>query len=128
MSGRVAIAAVQLLLSVLILGGVWFGLPARWVWVDVPATALAVAASLAAIALLKAASWALAVARAVLWAELIIGTLAASLLAMSAAQLAGSYGPVGAGGAVLLITIALLVLPYLVVFPALQLRWLRQAK
>jgi hypothetical protein len=86
------------------------------------------AALLAALALLNAASWALAVARAVLWAELIVGTLSASLLGMSAAQLAGSYGPVGTGGAVLLITIALLVLPYLVVFPALQLRSLRQAK
>jgi hypothetical protein len=62
----------------------------------------------------------------VLRAELLLGTLTATLLAAAAAQLAGSYGPVGAGGAILLVTIAVLVLPYLVVLPALQLSWLRE--
>ena len=128
MSRRVAIAVacVQLSLSLLIAGGVWLGLPARWVWVDVPATTLACCAFVAGVALLKRTRWALPFSRAVLWAQLVIGTLTASLLATAAAQLAGSYGPVGAGGALLLITIALLVLPYLVVFPALQLQWLRE--
>jgi len=126
MTRRASIACAQLLLSVLILAGVWLALPARWLWVDVPATALGVGALLAALALLKRAAWAVRFARGVLWAELAIGTLTASLLGSAAAQLAGSYGPVGAGGALLLITIAVLVLPYLVVFPALQLRWLRE--
>jgi hypothetical protein len=126
MSNRIAIAGAQLLLALLVLGGVWFGLPARWLWVDVPGTALGVGAFAAAVALAKRAGWALGFARRVLWAELILGTLTASLLASAAAQLAGSYGPVGAGGALLLITIAALLLPYLVVFPALQLRWLRE--
>ena len=125
MPKQLAIAFAQLLLSVLILGGVWLALPARWLWVDVPATVLGSAALLAALALMGRKAWALRLARGVLWAELLLGTLTASLLAAGAAQLAGSYGPVGAGGALLLITIAFLVLPYLVVFPALQLRWLR---
>jgi hypothetical protein len=126
MSNRTWIACAQLLLALLLLGGVWFGLPARWLWVDVPGTALGVGALAAAVALSRRAAWAPGFARGVLWAELIIGTLTASLLASAAAQLAGSYGPVGAGGALLLITIAALLLPYLVVFPALQLRWLRE--
>jgi len=120
------IAGAQLLLAVLVLGGVWLLLPARWVWVDLPATGLGVACLVAAFALWRALPWAIRVARVVLWAELVIGSLVCSLLAVSAAQLAGSYGPVGAGGAALLITIAVLCLPYLIVFPALQLRGLGQ--
>jgi hypothetical protein len=121
------IASTQLLLSMLVLGGVWLALPARWAWVDVPATVLGVACLIAALALFFERAWALRFARIVLWVELVIGTLSASLLGLSAAQLAGSYGPVGAGGALLLLTIAVLVLPYLVIFPALQLRWLRNS-
>jgi hypothetical protein len=126
MKRRIAIASAQFGLGLLLLGGVWLALPARWAWVDVPATLLAAAAVLAAVALLVRARWAVAWARGVLWAELLLGTLTTSLLAAAAAQLAGSYGPVGAGGAILLVTIGLLVLPYLVVFPALQLAWLRE--
>jgi hypothetical protein len=126
MNKRSAIAGAQLGLSLLLSGGVWLALPARWVWVDVPGTLLASAALLAAIGLLVRTRWALPFARWVLRAELLLGTLTATLLAAAAAQLAGSYGPVGAGGAILLVTIAVLVLPYLVVLPALQLSWLRE--
>ena len=118
------VAGAQLLLAVLVLSGVWLLLPARWAWVDVPATLLGVSCLVAAFALWRELPWAIRFARVVLWAELVLGSVACSLLAVSAAQLAGSYGPVGAGGAALLITIAVLCLPYLIVFPALQLRGL----
>jgi hypothetical protein len=49
-------------------------------------------------------------------------------LAFSLAHLAGQYGPVGSGGAVLLGATASLVLPYLVGLPLLQLAWLRQGR
>lgn len=120
------IASVQLLVALLVLGGVWLGLPARWLWVDLPATLLALACLVAAFALYRGTSWARSFTRSLLWVELVVGTLTVSLLALSAAQLAGSYGPVGAGGALLLVTIAALVVPYLVVFPALQLKWLTE--
>jgi hypothetical protein len=122
MIGLRTIAGAQLLLAVIILGGVWLLLPARWPWVDVPATLLGIACLIAAFALWRERAWATRFARIVLWAELVIGSLTCSLLSLSAAQLAGSYGPVGAGGAAILITIAALCLPYLIVFPALQLR------
>ena len=120
------IAASQLLLSLLLLGGVWLALPARWPWIDLPTTLLALAAGAIAVALLLAAPWALRAARLLLWAELVFGTLIVSLLALSIGQLAGSYGPVGAGGAVLMGTIGLLIVPYLVALPALQLAILRK--
>lgn len=123
-----AVAAAQALLGVLLLGGVWVGLPARWPWVDVPGSALGAAALLVAAGLFARLPWAQRVARIVLWSELVIGSALVTLLAMSAAQLAGSYGPVGGGGALLMLTIAALVLPYLIAWPALQLWWMRESR
>jgi len=119
------IAGAQALVAALVLGGVWLGLPARYLWVDVPATALGVGALVAAFALVFNQPWAVAFARVLLWAELVLGTLTITLLGASVAQLSGSYGPVGAGGVKLMLLVAALLLPYLVVFPVLQLRALR---
>jgi hypothetical protein len=46
-------------------------------------------------------------------------------LALTASYLSGIYGPVGKGGALILVLVAALALPYLVVLPASQLVWLR---
>ena len=127
MNTNLAIACAQAVLGALLACGVWLGLPARWLPVDLVGTALAAGAlSAAAIVLApKRPPLALRWVRIVVWAELGVGTLTVTLLAASMAQLAGSYGPVGAGGAVLMGTIVALVLPYLVALPALQLHWLR---
>ena len=121
------IGLTQWLLAAILLAGIWLALPARWAWVDVPGTLIGVACLAIGFGLVRQQLWAARAARYLLWAELVLGTLTVSLLALSAAQLAGSYGPVGAGGALLLGTVALLVLPYLVVFPVLLLRWLSAA-
>ena len=115
------IAASQLLLAAIVTLGVWVGLPARWVWIDLPLSALALVCTIVSGGLFTRKVWALRVVRWLLWVELAVGTLIVSLLALSIAQLAGSYGPVGAGGAVLMGTIAALIVPYLVVLPALLL-------
>jgi hypothetical protein len=126
MTSHKPIALSQWLLALLVLGGVWIGLPARWLWVDVPATLLGIGCLGVATGLWMNAAWALRAARVLLWTELALGSLCVSLLALSAAQLAGSYGAVGRGGALLLVIVAALIVPYLVVFPALQLRHLRK--
>jgi hypothetical protein len=120
-----AISCAQAVIGVLVLGGIWLGLPARWWPVDVFGTALGAGALSVAVAVHSRRAHALRWTRAVIWAELIAGTLTVTLLCVSIAQLVGSYGPVGGGGALLMATIAALVLPYLVGLPALQLRWLR---
>ena len=127
MSRRLRVAIAHALIGVLLLAGIWLGLPARWIVVDAIGSAIALCALGSAAGLLLHKVWAPALARAVAWIELLAGTLTISALAVSAAQLAGSYGPVGSGGALLMGAIALLVLPYLVVLPALQLAWLRDA-
>jgi hypothetical protein len=130
MASRIAIASGQALVGVLLLCGIWLGLPARWLPVDLFGTTIALAA-LSAAGILTAAhenARAMRWVKIVMWAELVLGTLTLSLLATSMAQLAGSYGPVGNGGAVLMGAIFALVLPYLVALPVLQLRWLRRSE
>lgn len=126
MSKGKLIAASQLLLAVLLLLGVWVGLPARWLWVDLPLSALALACAAIGVGLFTDKAWALRAVRGLLWVELAVGTLIVSLLGLSIGQLAGSYGPVGSGGAVLMGTIAALIVPYLVVLPALLLAFARK--
>jgi len=126
MSKGTLIAVSQLLLAVLILLGVWVGLPARWLWIDLPLSALALACLAISVAMFAGKAWAPRAVRVLLWSELAVGTLLVSLLVLSIAQLAGSYGPVGSGGAVLMGTIAALIVPYLVVLPALLLTFARK--
>ncbi len=121
------VAVLHLGLALLLSCGIWLVLPARYLLVDVVGTLVALAALASALSLSFSRTWAVQLARAVAWLELVTGTLCVSALALSAAQLAGSYGPVGAGGAALMAAVALLVLPYLVVLPAFQLFWLRDS-
>ncbi|HKU39496.1 MAG TPA: hypothetical protein VJR89_15160 [Polyangiales bacterium] len=126
MTHAIAISCAQAVIGVLSLGGIWLGLPARWWPVDVFGSLLGAAALSAAALVHGRAPFARRWTRGVVWAELIAGTLTVTLLCCSLAQLVGSYGPVGGGGALLMATIAALILPYLVGLPALQLHWLRE--
>jgi hypothetical protein len=120
------IATTQLFLGGLLLFAVWKLLPARWAPVDVLGTALSLGCLFAGGSLLAGARVGLRAARAVSVVTLGIGLLVTTLLCMTVGHLVGSYGPVGQGGAVLMLVIALLVLPYMVLLPLLQLSWLRQ--
>lgn len=125
-SGRRWVAAMQLVVATLLLTGIWLGLPARYALVDALGTGVAVLYVAAACGLLSGVAWGRLLARVASYIALALGALTVTLLAMSAAQLAGLYGPVGSGGALLLGTVALLVLPYLVALPAVQLALLRR--
>lgn len=125
-SGRKWVATMQLCVASLLLVGIWIALPARYAVVDGLGTGVATLYAVAAIALLYGARWALGLARVASYVALGLGGLAVTLLATSAAHLAGLYGPVGSGGALLLGTVALLLLPYLIALPAVQLALLRR--
>jgi hypothetical protein len=119
------VAAAQLFVASLGLFGVWVALPARYWLVDAPGTALALVCAASAYGLLTGRAWGRTLARVTSWLTLVVGAAAVSTLAIVAAHLAGLYGPVGAGGAVLMGTVAALIMPYLVGFPVLQLVWLK---
>jgi hypothetical protein len=117
---------MQLAVASFLLIGIWVALPARYAVVDALGTGVAGLYAVAAVALLSGVRWALSLARVASYVALGLGAVAVTLLAMSAAHLAGLYGPVGSGGALLLGTVALLILPYLVALPAVQLALLRR--
>jgi hypothetical protein len=125
-SGRKWVAAMQLTVAALLMTGIWIALPARYAVVDVLGTGVALLYVSAAAGLLSGARWGQLLARIASYVALGLGALTVTLLSMSAAQLAGLYGPVGSGGALLLGTVALLVLPYLVALPGVQLALLRR--
>lgn len=123
--GRVAVA--QLLVAALLLIGIWVALPARYAWVDGAGSGLAGLYAVSGVGLLLRRRWARALALFASWLALALGAAAVTALAFSIAHLVGQYGPVGQGGAMLMGTIAALIVPYLVGLPVLQLAWLRRA-
>jgi hypothetical protein len=122
-----AVAIMHGLVGLMTLIGVWAGLPTRWLWVDLPATLLGLANVASAIALVAGLAWARRRARTVTQLGLGLGCVTVTLLAWSASHLAGQYGPVGAGGALLLSAIAALIVPYFVGLPLLQ-AWLLRSR
>jgi hypothetical protein len=121
----VVFGVADLLTGALVLFGVFAALPARWAPVDVPAGLLGALEIAAGGALLARVAWAERLARAAAAVALALGLFVVSLLAVTASWLSGVYGPVGAGGAIILALVAAMVLPYLVVLPVVQLVWLR---
>lgn len=125
-SAHTRVAVVQLLVAALLLVGIWMGLPARYVVVDAVGTGLGALYLLSALSLLGRVRFARGLALVASWVGLVLGAATVSALALSVAQLSGQYGPIGRGGALLMGTIAALILPYLVGLPVLQLSWLRR--
>ncbi|HEY8039929.1 MAG TPA: hypothetical protein VIF15_09060 [Polyangiaceae bacterium] len=115
----------NLLTAALVAFGVFVALPARWWPVDGAAVALVALELGSGAGLLLRAPWATRVARAACAVALALGLFTVSVLAVTASWLGGVYGPVGMGGAVILVLVAALVLPYVIVLPLVQLIWLR---
>jgi len=108
--------------------GVFVGLPSRWAPVDVPAAGLALLDLASGVGLLAAKPWGPRIAK---WSSIValaLGLWLITVLAVTASWLSGVYGPVGVGGAVILALVAALALPYLVVLPVVRLVWLREAR
>ena len=70
------------------------------------------------------ARWAERATRLASFIVLALGLALVATLALTASWLWGVYGPLGRGGAMLLVLVAALALPYLVALPALQLVWI----
>ncbi len=119
------LGAADLFVGAGTLGGIWVALPARWWPVDVGGTLLATLFVVSGFGLLTGAPWSRRVGVAVGAVTLAMGLALVTAIALSASQLAGLYGPVGRGGALILAVVGLLVTPYLVMLPVAQLVTLR---
>lgn len=120
---RLAFGIVNLFVAALVGWGVFRGLPTRWWVVDDGALLVIVMMAVSGLALLANHRRAEQLTRAAAFVVLACGLALFATLAITASWLYGVYGPVGKGGSALFVLVALLVLPYLVVFPAVLLAW-----
>jgi hypothetical protein len=118
----------DVLTALLVTFAVFVALPARWWPVDVGAAVISVSEFVAGIGLLARTRWARRAAVAASGVALALGLTVVSLLSATASWLSGVYGPVGRGGAIILVLVAAMTVPYVVVLPAVQLWWMRAEK
>jgi hypothetical protein len=120
--------SIDLVAALVVALGVFAGLPSRWWVVDVPAVVVSGLFAAAGVGLWRRSPWGERVARVASMVALGFGLLLVAILAFTASYLSGIYGPVGRGGAVILVLVAALALAYLVALPAWQLLWLGPAR
>ena len=128
--GSLGFGVSNLVSSALLVLGVFRGLPARYMVVDLPAALLAVLLGAAGVGLLggaRFARWARPLARIASFSALALGLATITALGVSVAFLSGVQGALGSGGAVLFVLVIALLVPYLVALPSAQLLWLRRA-
>ena len=121
-------AVCDVITALLVLIGVFEGLPSRYMPIDALGSILAAAFVIGAIATVRTFKYANAIARAACGLVLAIGLALFAVLAISASHLMGIYGPIGRGSALLLLLVAALVVPYLLALPAAQLVWIHGRK
>jgi hypothetical protein len=119
-----AFAIGNALLAVVVLAGVFGGLAMRWWVVDVPSVGLATLLLLSSFGLARATRWAATALRACAIVELVVGLIALAALGVSAAYLGSVHGELGRSGLMTFILGLALLLPYLIVYPSVQLLWL----
>lgn len=121
---RRVMGGLDLAAGALLLFAVWVALPLRWAPVDVVGTLLGLGFVASGALLVRGHRAAARVAKGVAGVALAVGVATVVALAFTVGSLHGLYGPVGKGGAIILFVVALLLVPYLVVFPAAQLYFL----
>jgi hypothetical protein len=114
----------DLLTAALVLFGVFAALPTRYAPVDVVAVGLSLLQIVSGVSLIAGASWSPRAASVGAIVALALGLSFITALALTASWLSGVYGAVGFGGAMILVLVAALALPYLVALPAVKLVWM----
>lgn len=121
---RQRLFALLNLLPAFVLGGGGISLPMRFWLVDglVGITVLTLIVT-SALVFARPALAQLAL-RIGAWVLLVLGSAIVALFALSFAFLVGVHGPFGAFGSLLMVLVLLLLIPYVLVYPAIELRWL----
>lgn len=121
---RIGFGVANSIVAVAVLLGVFRLLPTRWWPIDIAGLVIAGLLGASGVTLLRKMPQAEKVTR---WAALVvlaIGVVLTTLIFATAGWISGVYGQVGSGGAVIFGLVGALVLPYVVVLPAIELAWL----
>ena len=121
---RIGFGVGNLAIGLFVAIGVFRLLPTRWWLVDGGAAILSLLLASSGIALLRSSSMAERLTRVAASVVLVLGLALFAALALTASWISGVYAQVGATGAIVFGLVAALVLPYLVVFPAVELAWI----
>jgi hypothetical protein len=103
---------------------IWRLLPTRWWVVDGGAAIVSLLLVASGIALLRHARLAERITRVAAFVVLALGLAVFAALVLTASWIHGVYGPVGKGGAIIFALVALMVLPYVVILPLVELLWI----
>lgn len=125
---RIGFGIANLFVAVLAYGGIFRGLPSRWLPVDLAGIVIIALMGASGVALVFNRRGALPLARIASLIVLAIGMLLFAALVLTASWLAGVYGPIGRGGAAIFALVSAMVLPYAIVLPAAELLWLGAVK
>ena len=121
---RIAFGAANLAIALFVTVGVFRLLPTRWWLVDGGAVVIAVLLAASGVALLRSSSMAERLTRVAASVVLALGLVLFAALALTASWISGVYAQVGSTGAIVFGLVCALVLPYLVIFPAVELAWI----
>ena len=121
---RIGFGGVNLAVAVFVVVGVFRFLPARWWLVDTGAVIVGLLLGASGLALLAKAPIAEALTRIASGLVLVIGLSLFTAIVTTAGWIGGVYGQVGTSGAIIFGLVAALVLPYVVVLPAVELAWI----
>lgn len=121
---RIGFGIANVAVAVFVVAGVFRFLPTRWWVVDTGAAIVGLLLGASGVALLAKASVAEKLTRIASGLVLVIGLALVTALVSTAGWIAGVYGQVGASGAIIFGLVGALVLPYVVVLPAVELAWI----
>lgn len=121
---RIGFGIGNVAIALFVVVGVFRFLPTRWWLVDTGAVTVGLLLASSGVALLAKAAVAERLTRVASAVVLVIGLALFTAIVATAGWISGVYGQVGASGAVIFGLVAALVLPYVVVFPAVELAWI----
>lgn len=121
---RIGFGAANLAVAIFVTVSVFRFLPTRWWVVDIAAAIVAALLASSGVALLAKASIAERLTRWAAGVVLVIGLVLFTAIVVTAGWISGVYGQVGASGAIIFGLVSALVLPYVVVLPAVELAWI----
>ncbi len=125
---RVTFGVLNALSALVLLVGVFGVVQPRFWALDVPAAIIALVELVSALALLARLPWALRALTVAAWVGLVLGLTIVSLIVITISFLRGIHGDYGLAALAVSVLIILLLVPYTVVLPVLQLLWLKRQR
>ena len=125
---RIAFGVLNAISGVVVLVGVFMLAQPRFWALDVPAALIGMAQLASAVSLLARLRWALRALAVAAWVSFVLGLAVVFLIVLTMLFLRGIHGDYGVAALAVSGLIVALLLPYIVVLPALQLLWLKQRR